>query len=112
VNSASYWGIKNPLSGGSSADATAATQATTGQVAFLVVEIQYVAGTNHSIAKLWVNPPLGKTPPATPDATITGQNMEPIGQLEFTGSRASIGDEVSVGTSWLSVTTGGSPEPY
>lgn len=107
INSANYWGLKNPQYGGGSVDATSAAQATTNVVAFLVVEITFT-GTGHDVVNLWVDPPLGTTSPTTPDATLTNQSIQPFGTVEFKGNRTAIGDEVSVGTSWLSVVSGGS----
>jgi hypothetical protein len=98
------WGVGNIYSG-VYAYASSAARITMGQTAFLVAEITFTSG--NSTINLWVNPPLGETPPATPDATLSTVDVGPFNVIQFKGSRASIGDEYNVGTSWLSVTSGG-----
>jgi hypothetical protein len=101
---AGYWGLNDPAYGGGSV--ASSVPITTGQTVFLVVEIQFVTG-GSDVVNLWVNPALGKTTPATPSATLSGHTIYPFGVMEFKGNRVSTGDELSVGTSWLSVTSGG-----
>jgi len=110
TNGGGNWAISDPVYGGGYAVSSVPIAQNT--TTFLVAEIQFVAGTNNDVVNLWVNPPLGKTPPTPPTVSLTGHDISPFGVVEFKGSRTSIGDEVSVGTSWLSVTSGGSPEPY
>jgi hypothetical protein len=98
------WGMGNSYSG-TYAFATGAAPIQTGVAAYLVVEIQFTTG--NSIINLWVDPPLGDTPPATPDATLSTVQVGTFNILGFVGVRTSTGDEFNVGTSWLSVTSGG-----
>jgi hypothetical protein len=105
VNGAnSSWGVGNPYTA-TYAYATDAPQIQTKVTAFLVVEIQFTTG--NSTINMWVDPPLGATPPTTPDATISTLNVGAFNITEFKGNLTSIGDELSIGTSWLSVTSGG-----
>ena len=95
--------------------ATSGKYALGSTAAFLVARV--VFGDSAEAAALWVDPELGPTPPATPDAVMTGItpfNYSRVGMVSHQGSLpcpvVSV-DEIRVGESWETVTPYVIPEP-
>lgn len=83
--------------------ASSAIAAPTGATTLLVARVQYVSGSNNDRVDLWVNPPLGATPPATANATLTGVDIGSFDRVDVKGNRTSTVDELTFGISWGSV---------
>ncbi len=99
VTSGGNWSI-----GRGSNWAASSIAAATGTTTLLVARIQYVSGNGNDQVDLWVNPPLGATPPATPDATLTGADIGAFDRVDIKGNRTTTIDELTLGVSWTSVT--------
>jgi len=65
-----------------------------------VAHLKFNEGRNDDEVDLFVNPPLGPNPPATPDATLRNLRIGTFDRIEFKGNRKSTADEVSLATDW------------
>jgi hypothetical protein len=108
---ASTWGFRDR----DGVTATSGKEALGSTAAFLVAQV--IFGDSAEAAALWVDPEFGPTPPATPDAVMTGIapfNYSRVGMVSHQGSLpcpvVSV-DEIRVGESWEAVTPYVIPEP-
>jgi len=93
-----FWGISH------ASYPTVSTYSTTpivaGNTVLMVVRVKFVAGTNNDEIDLFVNPPLGPNPPATPSASLRNMDAATFDRLEAKGNRASVIDEIAIATDW------------
>lgn len=71
-----------------------------GQTVLVVARVKFVSGSNNDEVDVFINPPLGATPPATPSATLRNLDVGTFDRLEVKGNRTSVIDEISVSTDW------------
>ena len=95
-----YWAIYHSTAAGNYGASTVPIVA--GQTVLLVAHITYGVGTNKDQLALYVNPPVTTTPPATPDVNLTGLSVGAFDKVAFSGFRICNGDELSLGTDWIS----------
>ena len=95
---ANYW---NVFKSGTIA-ATSNVPVVTGSTVMLVARVYYGVGTNKDEVDLYVTPPMAATPPTTPSASLRTLTIGTIDRVQFQGRRQSTGDELSIGTDWLS----------
>lgn len=93
-----FWGISHASYPAVSAYST--VPIVTGNTVLMVVRVKFVAGSNNDEIDLFINPPLGPTPPATPSATLRNMDAATFDRLEAKGNRASVIDEIAVATDW------------
>ena len=98
---AAYAGYWNVFKSGTIA-ATSNVPVVTGSTVMLVTRVYYGVGTNKDEVDLYVNPPAGLTPPATPGASLRNLAIGTIDRVQFQGRLQSTGDELSIGTDWAS----------
>lgn len=73
---------------------------TTGQTYLLVARLSFVSGSANDEVDLWVDPPLGATPPATPSAMLRNLDIGAFHQILLKGNRSSTVDELTIATDW------------
>jgi len=95
VGTQTTWGLLRGAVTGSTI-----TPIAVGETAVLVARISFVAGANNDEVDLFINPPTGPVPPATPSATLRNLDVGTFDRVEIKGNRTSTIDEVSLGDSW------------
>ena len=95
-----FWAIYHSTAAGNFGAST--VPITAGQTVLLVAHITYGVGTNKDQVALYVNPPIANSAPTTADVTLTGISVGAFDKVSFTGFRICNGDELSLGTDWLS----------
>lgn len=95
-----FWSIYHSTAAGNNGKSNVAI--TAGQTVMLVAHISYGVGTNKDLVELFVNPSTATTPPATPDVSLPNISVGAFDKVAFSGFRVCNGDELSIGTDWLS----------
>lgn len=95
LGSNTNWGI---IRGGTSA--YSAVPIVIGETVLVIARLSWVAGAANDEVDLYINPPLGPTPPVSPSASLRGMEIGTVQSIQIKGNRISVVDEIAIAPDW------------